>query len=117
MTGGGAWLVDERQLAFELYLNRRDVGSAGTSSLGKRIAHAAATAVSALGVDARWRPGDDIEIDGRAAGAIGCAADGDALLFQGVLRLDVDIERFVRAMRSRCARLAGARGARPLRRT
>ncbi|HYC49385.1 MAG TPA: hypothetical protein VED01_28240 [Burkholderiales bacterium] len=104
ITGGAAWLADERQLGWELYLHRRDVGRADMRTIGKRIAHAAATAVSALGIDARCRSADDIEIEGRTVGVIGAAAEGDALLFQAVLYLELDAVRLARLARVPFAR-------------
>jgi hypothetical protein len=68
-------------------------------ALGRRIAHAAATAVKTLGVDARARSGSEIEIDGRTVGVLGAAGEGDALLFQGLLYFDVDPARLVRLAR------------------
>src|SRR5688572_12888388 len=65
ITGGAAWFVDERQLGWELYLHRRDVGAGDMNAITKRIAHAAATGLSALGIDARYRSRDEIEVEGR----------------------------------------------------
>src|SRR5262245_46121113 len=65
ITGGGARYADETQLEWELYLHRRDTGSDNMTVIAKRICHAAATAISALGVDARFRPHNDVEVDGR----------------------------------------------------
>src|SRR5688500_5874770 len=65
ITGGGVWLADERQLGWELYLHRRDVGTTDLRAISKRLLHAAAAGLSALGVDARYRAGDEIEVDGR----------------------------------------------------
>src|SRR6185503_18750343 len=66
ITGGNTWLVDERQLGWELYLHRREVGNASMPALTKRVGHAAATALCALGIDARFRARDEIEVEGRA---------------------------------------------------
>lgn len=99
MTGGPAVFLDEEQIGWELYLHRRDIGAAGTRAVSKRICHAAATAVSACGVDARFRPPGDIEVDGRKiAEAVGLF-DGDALLFQGTLFVDLNVEKMLRVLR------------------
>src|SRR5688572_14087628 len=55
LSGGAPWLVDERQLGWELYLHRRQVGGADMRAVSRRVLHAAATAISALGIDARYR--------------------------------------------------------------
>src|SRR5688572_3031569 len=58
MSGGATWLADPRQLGWELYLHRRDTGRAELRAVKRRVAHAAATALAALGVDARLRGSD-----------------------------------------------------------
>jgi lipoate-protein ligase A len=99
ITGGGAIYFDETQLGWELYLHKRDLGTSDMQTISKRICHAAATAISALGVDARYRPRNDIEVDGRKISGTGGAFDGDALLFQGTLLVDFDVEKMLRVLR------------------
>ena len=98
ITGGAAWYADERQLGWELYLHRRDVGSAELRAVSKRLAHAAAAGLSALGVDARCR-GDEIEVDGRTVCWTARAAEGDGVLLQALLLVDADFERMSRVLR------------------
>ena len=99
ITGGGAIFVDETQLGWELYLHQRDVDACGMQAVARRICHAAATAISALGVDARYRPRHDIEVDGRKISGTGGAFDGDALLYQGTLLIGLDVEKMLRVLR------------------
>ncbi len=99
ITGGGAMYADEGQLGWELYLHRRDLDTADMQAISRRLCHAAATAISALGVDARYRPRNDIEVDGRKIASTGGAFDGDALLFQGTLLLEFDAEKMLSALR------------------
>lgn len=102
VSGGGAWYVDERCLGWELYLHRRDLdgsGRAGTRAVSRRILHAAATALAALGADARYRGPDQIEIGGRTLCTGAHAAEGDAVLYQSAIPLDLDFARVVCAMR------------------
>lgn len=99
MTGGTTVFLDEQQMGWELYLHRRDIGAAGTRAVARRICHAAATAVSACGVDARFRPPGDIEVDGRKIADGAGVFDGDALLFQGTLLVDLDVEKMLRVLR------------------
>jgi lipoate-protein ligase A len=99
ITGGGAIYFDEPQIGWELYLHKRDVGGTDMQAISKRICHAAATAISALGVDARYRPRNDIEVDGRKISGTGGAFDGNALLFQGTLLIDFDVEKMLRVLR------------------
>ena len=99
ITGGGAIYFDETQIGWELYLHKRDLGTADMQAISRRICHAAATAISALGVDARFRPRNDIEVDGRKISGTGGAFDGDALMYQGTLLIEFDVEKMLRVLR------------------
>lgn len=99
ITDGDAVCCDKRQLGWELLLHRQDVGAADMAAIAKRIGHAAATAISALGADARYRPRHDIEIDGRVVACGGGAHDGSALLYQGIVLLEYDAAKMRRALR------------------
>jgi len=99
ITGGGAIYFDETQIGWELYLHKRDLGTADMQVISRRICHAAATAISALGVDARFRPRNDIEVDGRKIAGTGGAFDGDALMYQGTLLIEFDVEKMLRVLR------------------
>lgn len=107
ITGGGAIYFDEGQLGWELYLHRRDLDNSDMQSISRRLCHAAATAISALGVDARYRPRNDIEVDGRKISGTGGAFDGDALLFQGTLLVEFDVEKMLRVLRIPAEKLSG----------
>ncbi|HET9701526.1 MAG TPA: biotin/lipoate A/B protein ligase family protein [Burkholderiales bacterium] len=99
ITGGGAIYFDPGQLGWELYLTKSDVGSADMSAIARRICEAAARGISALGVEARYRPRNDIEVDGRKVSGTGGAFDGDALMYQGTLLIEFDVERMLRVLR------------------
>lgn len=99
ITGGGAIYMDETQLGWELYLDKRELGSADMQVISRRICEAAASGISSLGIDARYRPRNDIEVDGRKISGTGGAFDGDALMFQGTLLIRFDIEKMLRVLR------------------
>ena len=99
ITGGGAIYFDETQLGWELYLDRTALGTADMLEIARRICEAAARGISRLGVDARFRPRNDIEVDGRKISGTGGAFDGDAILYQGTLLIEFDIERMLRVLR------------------
>lgn len=99
ITGGGALYMDETQFGWELYLKRSDVGTADMSAIARRICEAAARAIATFGVDARYRPRNDIEVNGRKISGTGGAFDGDALLYQGTLLVEFDVERMLRCLR------------------
>jgi len=99
VTGGGAIYMDESVLGWELYLAKSDLGSPDMAAISRRICEVAARAVSAFGVRATYRPLTDIEVDGRKIAGTGGVFDGNALLYQGTLLLDFDIERMLRCLR------------------
>jgi len=99
ITGGGAIYFDETQLGWELYLHRSDLACADMQAISQRICTAAARGMQALGVAAQYRPRNDIEVDGRKISGSGGAFDGDALLFQGTLLIQFDVEKMLRVLR------------------
>ena len=109
LTGGDALILDPEQLVWELYLHRRDLGSADLRSISRRLCHAAAAAVSAFDVEARYRAPGEVEIDGRRIMESAGVFDGDALLFQGALLVEFDAQAKLRASRLYGAALDTAR--------
>ncbi|MDH5693212.1 MAG: lipoate--protein ligase family protein [Gammaproteobacteria bacterium] len=99
ITGGGAIYFDETQIGWELYLDKKFLGTANMEAIAARICQAAARGISALGVDARFRPRNDIEVDGRKISGTGGAFDGDSILYQGTLLIDFDVEKMLRVLR------------------
>lgn len=99
ITGGCAIYTDPRQAGWELHLHARDFGDCTAQVASRRLCHAAATAISALGVDARYRPGNEIEVDGRRIATCGLAVDGGVVLFHGTLAVDCDFATALRVLR------------------
>ena len=100
ISGGRTAYVDERQLGWELCLHRRDVGDVPMQSIAARVTHAAAAALSALGIDARYRARDEIEVDGLPVAITAHAAEGSAVLIQCVVLIDPDGVRMRGALRN-----------------
>ncbi len=100
ITGGGAAYVDETQIEWELYLHRRDTGADEMRAVLKRICHAAATALGALGVPAKFRPPGELIADGRKIGGVNGIRDGDALLVQGDILVNFRAETWMSALRT-----------------
>lgn len=90
ITGGGAIFFDENQLGWELVLKRSTLPTPSLADLTAAICTAAAAGISRLGADARYRPRNDIEVDGRKICGTGGFFDGDTLFFQGTLLIDAD---------------------------
>jgi len=98
ITGGGAIYLDEGQLGWELVFHRSSLGIAALPDLAREICNAAAAGLSELGVNARFRPRNDIEVDGRKISGTGGFFDGDILIYQGTVLVDMNAEQMVRAL-------------------
>ena len=99
ITGGGAIYFDETQIGWELYLHRRVLGTADMQEISRSICEMAAAGMRRLGVDAQFRPRNDIEVNGRKISGTGGAFEGDSIMYQGTLLIDFDIEKMLRVLR------------------
>lgn len=106
ITGGGAIYFDETQLGWELYLDKAFLGSADMTQIAERICVAAAQGISRLGIEAQFRPRNDIEVNGRKISGTGGAFDGNSIMYQGTLLLDFDIERMLKVLHIPAEKLA-----------
>ncbi len=98
VTGGGAIYLDEGQLGWELVFHRASLGIPSLPDLAAAICNAAATGLRELGVKARFRPRNDIEVDGRKISGTGGFFDGDILIYQGTVLVDMNAAQMVRAL-------------------
>jgi lipoate-protein ligase A len=98
ITGGGAIYLDEGQLGWELVFHRKSLGIAALPDLAREICNAAAKGLGKLGVDARFRPRNDIEVDGRKISGTGGFFDGDVLIYQGTVLVDMNPQHMVSAL-------------------
>ncbi len=99
ITGGGAIYLDEGQLGWELVFHRASLGIAALPDVAREICNAAAAGLTKLGVDARFRPRNDIEVDGRKISGTGGFFDGDILIYQGTVLVDMNADQMVRVLR------------------
>jgi len=98
ITGGGAIYLDEGQLGWELVFHRKSLGIAALPDLAREICNAAALGLSELGIDAKFRPRNDIEVDGRKISGTGGFFDGDVLIYQGTVLVDMNSQQMVNAL-------------------
>jgi lipoate-protein ligase A len=114
LTGGGAIYMDDDVLGWELYVGRDEMGSPEMAVISRRICEAAAIAIRALGAPAEYRPPTDSGVGGRKISGTGGVMEADALLYQGTLLIDFDVERMLRTLAATAPRVtpevvAGAR--------
>jgi lipoate-protein ligase A len=98
ITGGGALYMDEGQFGFELVFHKKTLNIASLGDLTSAICEAAAAGLSWLGVSARFRPRNDIEVDGRKISGTGGFFDGDTIFFQGTVLVEMDAARMLAAL-------------------
>lgn len=106
ITGGGAIYLDEGQLGWALVFARRTLGSAALGDVAQAICEAVAMGLGRFGLDARYRPRNDIEVGGRKVSGTGGFFDGDTLIYQGTVLVDLNPERMLGALRVPRAKLA-----------
>jgi len=86
--------------------NRGTLGIASLADLAREICEAAAAGLSKLGVNARYRPRNDIEVDGRKISGTGGFFDEDTLFYQGTVLVDLNPADMVAALNVPEAKLA-----------
>ncbi|MBI3353523.1 MAG: DUF116 domain-containing protein [Nitrospirae bacterium] len=99
ITGGGAIYFDTTQLGWEVIASKKDFGNTNIHELTERICDAAASGLKRLGIDAEFRPRNDIEVNGKKISGTGGVFDGDAFLYQGTILVDFNAEAMLKALR------------------
>jgi len=99
VTGGGAVYMAPGALAWDLVVDRRRLAAmplAANEAAGAAIAGG----LACLGLEARFRAPNAIEVDGRKICGMSAYLDGASLVQQGTILLDTDLaemERYLRA--------------------
>ena len=106
ITGGGALYMDSGQFGYELVFHRNTLGLNSLTDLARVICEAAASGLQNLGIKANYRPRNDIEVDGRKISGTGGFFDGDTLIYQGTLLVDMDPVTMLAALNVPQAKLA-----------
>jgi lipoate---protein ligase len=97
ITGGGAIWFEPAHLGWELVLPRPALGPS-LDAAAERICLAAAAGLRRLGIDASFRPRNDIEVSGRKISGTGGFFDGRTLFYQGTVLCDLDFEAMAGAL-------------------
>ena len=106
ITGGGAIYFDEGQLGWELVFDRATLGIASLADLAREICEAAAAGLGRLGVKAKYRPRNDIEVEGRKISGTGGFFDESTLFYQGTVLVDMNPADMLAALNVPQAKLA-----------
>jgi lipoate-protein ligase A len=106
ITGGGGLYFDEGQIGWELVFDRTSLGLGDLGESMRRICEAAALGLNKIGVPARYRPRNDLEVEGRKISGTGGFFDGNVLFYQGTLLIDFDPAKMVACLRIPAEKLA-----------
>lgn len=99
MTGGGAIFFDGSQLGWGIYASKKELGAANLEILFKKICQAVILGLKRFGIDAKYRPKNDIEVGGKKISGTGGIEEKSAFLFQGTLLMDFDVDTMLKSLR------------------
>lgn len=100
ITGGGAIYFTPSQLGWELFASKKDIGvSVINELLFAKICKGVIKGLEQIGIVAKFRGKNDIEIKGRKISGTGGTEMGNSFMFQGTLLIDFDVNRMMRALR------------------
>jgi lipoate-protein ligase A len=100
LTGGGALYWGRAELGWEIFISKRDPRvPSRIEDLYRKMGETAARGLRHLGVQAHFRPRNDIEIQGRKISGTGGTELSGAILFQGTILVDFDVDEMLRALR------------------
>lgn len=106
ITGGGGLYFDEGQIGWELVFDRATFGPLDLAEVTRRICEAAALGLNKLGVPAKYRPRNDLEVDGRKISGTGGFFDRDLIFYQGTLLIDFDAAKMAACLNIPAEKLA-----------
>jgi lipoate---protein ligase len=98
ITGGGAIYFDQGQLGWALVCDKASLGTQNLGEITQKICQAAAAGMNKLGINCKFRPRNDIEVNGKKISGTGGFFDGDILMYQGTLLIDLDPLKMVNAL-------------------
>ena len=97
-SGGSAIYTDSGQLIYGLVVSEGDLPG-GRSESFRTICSAIAKAISLFGVDARFRPPNDVEVDERKVSGNAQLVRKGSVLQHGTILVDTDVENMAAVLR------------------
>ena len=100
ISGGGAIYLDGGTLGWEIAAKKNTPGIPGNlNDMYSKLCGAVIASLSKFGIDAAYRPLNDIEINGKKISGAGGTELDDSFIFHGTLLVDFDAETMVRALK------------------
>jgi len=100
VTGGGALYWDTKDVGWEIFASRNEIFKINRiEDFYKIFCGAALNGINRFGIKSKFRPRNDIEVNGRKISGSGGTSIKDAFMFQGTLLVDLNIDIMLRALR------------------
>ena len=100
ITGGGALYWNSNDVGWEIFsTNGGPFKASGIEEFYRIFCTAVASGINRFGIRSRFRPRNDIEVEGKKISGSGGTSLKDAFLFQGSLLVDLDIDMMLRCLR------------------
>lgn len=100
ITGGGNLFFDDSQLGWEIFARKDTPGMPEhLDDMYRLMCESAVAGLAKLGVKAKYRPKNDIEVDGRKICGSGGTEIGSAFMYQGTLLNDFDVDTMLGALK------------------
>ncbi len=99
ITGGGAIYMGEDQLGWEIFALKDTPGiPSKIEELYPLMSESAILGLKKFGIEAKYRPKNDIEVEGRKISGTGGMEVGDAFLFHASLLIDFDVDTMMKCL-------------------
>ncbi len=92
-TGGGTIYFNKEQIGWEIVASLKDFSIKDYEELSKYMCETVAKAISSFGLNAKYRPRNDIEINGKKISGTGGVLQDGAFLYQGTILIDFDSDK------------------------
>lgn len=100
ITGGGSLYWGSMELGWSMYANKNTPGiPRKVGNMYRLLCEAMARGLAILGLEAAYRPVNDIEIHGRKIAGTGGTELVDSFIFQCSLLVDFDVDEMLRVLR------------------
>lgn len=100
ITGGGNLYWDEGQLGWEIFALKNTPGiPSRLEDMYRLMCESVVAGLKRMNVSARFRPANDIEVNGRKISGTGGTEIGPAFLYQGSLLTDFDVDTMINCLK------------------
>ena len=114
ISGGGCIYMDRGTLGWEIIAKKDTPGIPGNlEGMYGKLCGGLISALSSFGIDASYRPLNDVEVGGRKISGAGGTELGDSFIFHGTVLMDFDSDIMTKALRNHAGKRGGNREGTP----